>query len=70
MLLSQNISQKNTTDIMVLLINYKYDNPQSLLRVILCQINRFENNPLREDIWPVPKVSSLRKFYCLNILKV
>ena len=49
-ILSQNISQENKTDIMVLMMNYKYDNPQSLLRVILCQINRFENKPLTEDI--------------------
>ena len=30
------------------LMNYKYDNPKSLLRVIFCQINRFENKPLHE----------------------
>ena len=42
--------RKTRLDIMVLMMNYKYDNPQSLLRVILCQINRFENKPLREDI--------------------
>ena len=40
-------------------MNYKYDNPQSLLRVILCQINRFENKPLREDIWH-PRARSAR----------
>ena len=42
--------RKTRLDIMVLMMNYKYDNPQSLIRVILCQINRFENKPLREDI--------------------
>ena len=42
--------RKTRLDIMVLMMNYKYDNPQSLLRVILCQINRFENKPLTEDI--------------------